>query len=87
MRFPSGCPYYENHGYGQGTAALNDGTADKQPDMASCRIFCRDQYADARYFTWRSNSSGAKCYCRKELMLDQMIESQGVFVGVIACKG
>ena len=84
----AGCPYYENYGYNPGTGSvLNNGTADRQPDMESCRSFCHDHYPEAKYFAWRSNSSGAACRCRKELMRDQMKETQGVYVGVITCKG
>ena len=82
----SGCPFYENYGYGGGTGnSLNKGSEDKQPDMESCRTFCKDNYAEAKYFTWRSNILA--CRCREELMLDQMIEKHGVYVGVITCKG
>ena len=82
----AGCPYYENYGYSQWTGQiLNNGTADSQPDMGSCRTFCKNNYAEARYFTWRSNKLA--CRCRRELMLDKMIEKQDFYVGVITCKG
>ena len=82
----SGCPYYEDHGYIEGTGdSLNNGIADAQPDMDSCRTLCKDNFAEAKYFTWRSNSLA--CRCREGLMRDQMIEIPGVYVGVITCKG
>ena len=80
----AGCPYYENYEYRTGNS-LNNGTADEQPDMESCRTFCKDNYAEAKYFAWRSNSLA--CRCKEELMRDQIIEKQGVYVGVITCKG
>ena len=68
---------------------MNGGT-DKQPDLESCKSFCRSNYPTAKYFGYVSpdfpnKASASACRCKYSNAGRR--KHNGVFAGELGCDG
>ena len=68
---------------------LNDGLEDKQPDVISCRSFCKSTMS-AKYFSWTgpdypNPEDREGCWCKSALEAANQKVVNGVFSGETVC--
>ena len=81
------CYTEENINYDQkqfGMETLNQGTDIKTAIMEECRVYCRETYREAEYFTWRKGNTNNKCFCKSSK--GAVKESSNVISGNVECK-
>ena len=88
LRSSTGCTIEKNVDYPHND--VNDGLEDKQPDMISCRTYCKSQNVD--YFAWHAADSPAfdyrnSCWCKTDLPSDNKTDQNGVISGETMCNG
>ena len=67
---------------------VNNGLEDKQPDVISCRSFCKSM--SAKFFSWTGPDypiAGDRngCWCKTALEMDNKMTVAGVFSGATVC--
>ena len=69
---------------------INDGTQNRQPDVASCQSFCSSNYPSSPYFDWVSPSASwtgghEACYCKNTNA--PRVKVTGITSGRVSCDG
>ena len=69
---------------------INDGTLNRQPDVASCQSFCTSNYPSSPYFVWVSPSASwtgghDACYCKNTNA--GRVKVTGITSGRVSCDG